>query len=48
MAVERALPSAVFVCAMSSTSLTPLRQAPHCWRYGLKQFRNGLQGLDQK
>ena len=33
MAIERDLLSAAFVCAKNSTSLTPLRQAPHCWRY---------------
>lgn len=29
MAIVRDLPSAVFVCAMNSTCLSPLRQGPH-------------------
>lgn len=39
MAIERDLPSAVFVCAMSRTILSPLRQAPHCERYALKESK---------
>ena len=46
MAIERDLPSAAFVCAMNSTSLTPLRQAPHRWRYVL--IRMELSGYSER